>query len=212
MIIKTLKFPGNVCVSDPEHSTIDPVWLWSGEDLEVPHLHGEMSIITRNFNVVEIREYMNHFHQQYFVSASAFAINPHFQFTRKRTQSTNNINLFLHGIIIVNGWSKYFDYNIASGETPMIHIRVVINVCRKLHWVNTQIHQTLVKLKGKRVSLSWPTSNIRRERRWPSSSTLSNSAPCSTGSPSLNTKQFKFVKVVVCETLCACSIRCDTEN
>ena len=130
--------PGNVCVSDPEHSTIDPAWLWSGEDLEVPHLHGEMSIITRNFNVVEIREYMNHFHQQYFVSASAFAINPHFQFTRKRTQSTNNINLFLHGIIIVNGWSKYFDYNIASGETPMIHIRVVINVCRKLHWVNTQ--------------------------------------------------------------------------
>ena len=92
--------------------------------------------------------------------------NPfHFQFTRKRTQSTNNINLFLHGIIIVNGWSKYFDYNIASGETPMIHIRVVINNCRKLHWVNTQIHQTLVKLKGKRVSLSWPTSNIRRERR-----------------------------------------------
>ena len=63
--------PGNVCVSDPEHSTIDPVWLWSGEDLEVPHLHGEMSIITRNFNVVEIREYMNHFHQQYFVSANA---------------------------------------------------------------------------------------------------------------------------------------------
>ena len=81
---------------------------------------------------------------------------------------------------------------------------MAINVGRQLHWVNTQIHQSLVKLKNKKVSLlSWPTSNIRRERRWPSSSTLSNSAPCSTGSPSLNNKQFKFVKVVLCETLCA---------
>ena len=98
-----------------------------------------------------------------------------------------NTNLCLHGIIIVYSWSKNFDYSIVTVQTPMIHIRVVINVCRKLHWVNTQIYQTLVKLKGKKDSLSWPTSNIRRERRWPSSSTLSNSAPCSTGSPSLNT-------------------------
>ena len=46
-------------------------------------------------------------------------------------------------------------------------------------------------------SPSWPTLNIRPELRWPSSSILSNSAPCLTGSPPLNTKQFKFAKLVL---------------